>query len=232
MSRIIFDIETVGADFDSLDHSTQQYLLKSAKTDDEEEKVKEGLGLYPCTGQIVSIGMYNPDTGKGAVYFQVPGDPLLPFEEDDIKFESGTESEIISKFWNSIKTHAQFITFNGRGFDCPFIMIRSAVNKIKPSRDLLPNRYYDTHIDLLDRLTFYGATKRFSLDMWCKTFGIKSPKSDHISGETITGNEVKDLFKAGRHIDIAKYCARDIKATSELFLIWDNYIKVGSNQKG
>lgn len=232
MSRIIFDIETVGADFDSLDPSTQQYLLKWAENDDDEEKVKEGLGLYPLTGEIVSIGMLNPDSGKGAVYFQTHGDLLLPFEEDGIRFESGTESEIISKFWSAIKTYDQFITFNGRGFDCPFIMIRSAVNKIKPSRDLLPNRYYDTHIDLLDRLTFYGASKRrFSLDMWCKTFGIKSPKSDNKTSELITGNEVKDLFKAGRHIDIARYCARDIKATSELFQIWENYIKVSSNNK-
>ncbi|MDI6729565.1 MAG: ribonuclease H-like domain-containing protein, partial [Thermodesulfovibrionales bacterium] len=123
----------------------------------------------------------------------------------------------------------QFITFNGRGFDCPFIMIRSAVNKIKPSRDLMPNRYNSAHIDLLDQLTFYGASKRrFSLDMWCKTFNIKSPKSANESGEVITGYEVKDLFKSGRYVDIARYCAGDLRATKELFLIWENYIKVST----
>ena len=71
----------------------------------------------------------------------------------------------------------EIITFNGRGFDCPFILIRSAVHKIKPTKDLMPNRYNGVHIDLLDQLTFYGASRRkFSLDMWCKTFGIKAPK--------------------------------------------------------
>ncbi len=228
MSRVVFDIETVGADFDSLEPSTQEYLLKWAETEEEKTQVKESLAFYPLTGEIVAIGMLNPDSNKGAVYFQTPGDLLLPFEEEGIRFECGTEKEILEKFWNAIKTYDQFVTFNGRTFDCPFIMIRSAVNKIKPARDLMPNRYNGAHIDLMDQLSFYGASKRrFSLDMWCKTFDIKSPKAANESGEKITGSEVKDLFKSKRYVDIARYCAGDIKATSELFSVWENYIKVG-----
>jgi DNA polymerase elongation subunit (family B) len=225
MKRIIFDIETVGMDFDSLDQSTQDYLLRWAETEEEEERVKESLSFYPLTGEIIAIGMLNPDTNKGFVYFH-SGDMLLPFEEDGIRYECATEREMLEKFWNTIKAYDQFITFNGRGFDCPFVMIRSAVNKIKPARDLMPNRYNGTHIDLLDQLTFYGASKRrFSLDMWCKTFNIKSPKSANESGEIITGYEVKELFKSGRFVDIARYCAGDLKATRELLLVWENYIK-------
>lgn len=224
MGRIIFDIETVGADFNALHPSTQQYLLRWTETEEDEEKVKESLSFYPLTGEIVAIGMLNPDSNKGAVYFQAQGEMLLSFEENEIRYECGTEAEIIQKFWNAVKTYDQFITFNGRGFDCPFIMIRSAANGIKPTRDLMPNRYNSTHIDLLDRLTFYGASKRrFSLDIWCRTFGIKSPKT-----EGITGYEVKDLYKSGRYVDIAKYCAGDLVATKELLLIWENYI----NYKG
>jgi predicted PolB exonuclease-like 3'-5' exonuclease len=224
MSRIIFDIETVGADFDTLEPSTQEYLLKWAETEEDAEKVKESLSFYPLTGEIVAIGMLNPDSNKGAVYFQTQGEMLLPFEEDGIRFECGTEKEILEKFWNAIKSYSQFITFNGRGFDCPFIMIRSAVNRIKPVRDLMPNRYNGLHIDLLDQLTFYGASKRrFNLDMWCRTFGIKSPKA-----KGITGYDIKDIYKSGRYIDIARYCAGDLIATKELLLIWENYI----NYKG
>ncbi len=221
MSRIIFDIETVGVDFDSLEPSTQEYLLKYAETDEDEVKVRESLSFYPLTGEVAAIGMLNPDSNKGAVFFQTPGDLLLPFEDDGIRFECGTEKEILEKFWSTIKTYDSFITFNGRGFDCPFLMIRSAVNGVKPTRDLMPNRYNGAHIDLLDQLTFYGAAKRrFSLDMWCKTFNIKSPKA-----EGITGYEVAALFKAKRYVDIARYCAGDIRATKELFLIWENRIK-------
>jgi DNA polymerase elongation subunit (family B) len=221
MPRIIFDIETVGRDFESLDRTTQEYLLRYAETENEKEEVKDSLSFYPLTAEIVTIGMLDPETLKGFVFFQTSGDPLLPFEEDNIRFETGSEKEIIEKFWNVIRSCRQFITFNGRSFDCPFILVRSAFHKIKPKKDLMPNRYGDGHIDLLDQLSFYGASRRkFSLDMWCRTFGIKSPKEGGI-----TGYEVKDLFKTGRYIDIAKYCAGDLKATMELLDYWENYIK-------
>lgn len=221
MSRVIFDIETVGKDFDALDPATRDYLLKWAETEEEKARVKESLSFYPLTGQIITIGMFNPDTERGAVFFQTTGERLLPFEEDGIRYECGSEAEIIEKFWAAVKAYDQFITFNGRVFDCPFILVRSAVHRIRPSRDLMPNRYNGAHIDLLDQLTFYGASKRrFSLDMWCKTFDIKSPKAGGI-----TGYEVKDLFLSGRHLDIARYCAGDLRATRELLLVWERYLR-------
>ena len=227
MSRIIFDIETAGKDFDDLEPAVQEYLLRWADTEDEKKEVKDSLSFYPLTAEIVTIGMYDPDNNKGVVFFQNNADPLLPFEEKDMRYETGTEQEIIRKFWDTIKGYKQFITFNGRGFDCPFILVRSAVHKIRPARDLMPNRYGDTHIDLFDQLSFFGATRRkFSLDMWCRTFGIKSPKS-----EGITGYEVKDLYQAGRYLDIARYCAGDLKATAELLAVWDNYLRISVLKK-
>ncbi len=221
MSRIIFDIETLGKDFEALDKPTQEYLLKYAGTEDEKEEIKDRLSFYPLTGEIIAIGLLDPDIQKGKIFFQNAGDPLLPFEEDGVLYETGTEKEILDKFWTVIKGSKQFITFNGRGFDCPFILIRSAVHKIKPRRDLMPNRYSDIHIDLLDQLTFYGAVRRrFSLDMWCRAFGIKSPKEDGI-----TGYEIKDLFKSGRYLDIARYCVGDLRATCELLYYWENFIR-------
>ncbi len=221
MSRIIFDIETAGRDFDSLEKPVQDYLLRWAETDDQRKEIEEGLSLYPLTGEIIAIGMLNPDSRKGAVYFRNTGEPLLPFEEEGIRYETGTEEDLLVKFWDAVKSYDQFITFNGRGFDCPFIMVRSAVHKIRPKRDLMPNRYGDAHIDLFDQLTFFGASRRrFSLDMWCRTFGIKSPKEDGI-----TGHQVGELFHAGRHADIARYCAGDLRATGELLAVWETYLK-------
>jgi hypothetical protein len=226
MARIVFDIETAGFDFEALEGPVQDYLLKWAETEDEKNEVRDSLSFYPLTGEIVSIGMLNPDTGKGAVFFQNNSGPFLAFEEDGLRYEAGNEQEIIQKFWDTVKSYSQFITFNGRSFDCPFILVRSAVHKIKPSRDLLPNRYGDTHIDLMDQLNFYGAVRRkFSLDMWCRTFDIKSPKEGGI-----TGYDVKNLYRSGRGLDIAKYCAGDLKATAELLSIWENYLRF-SNHK-
>jgi 3'-5' exonuclease len=227
MSRIIFDIETVGKDFECLDTPVREYMLKWAESEDEEKQVRESLSFYPLTGEIITIGMLNPDSGKGAVFFRTEGEELQPFEEEGIRYEPGTEREIITRFWETIKSYDQFVTFNGRCFDCPFILVRSAVHKLKPSRELLPNRYCDTHIDLFDQLSFYGVSRRkFSLDMWCRTFDIKSPKEDGI-----TGYQVNELFKAGRHADIARYCAGDLKATKELLSVWENFMKFNNKSK-
>ncbi|MCG6553376.1 MAG: ribonuclease H-like domain-containing protein [Candidatus Magnetominusculus sp. LBB02] len=232
MSRVIFDIETAGADLESFDPEVQAYLLKLAKTEEEVQLVRESLSFYPNTAEIVAIGMLNPDTEKGVVYYQSPaaddaatntdGEPAPePVEENGITYRPGTEKDIIEGFWAVISKYDKFVTFNGRGFDCPFIMVRSAVHDVKPTRDLMPNRFGNEHIDLLDKLTFYGAARRrFSMDMWCRTFGIKSPKS-----EGVTGYDVKDMFKEGRHKEIAVYCAGDLWATRELLFKWEGYIK-------
>lgn len=221
MSRIIIDIETVGKDFESLDRPIQEYLLRYAESEDEKDEIKDRLSFYPLTAEIVTIGLLDPDKNKGFAFYQTKGEPLLPFEEDSVQYETGTEKEILEKFWHLITSYNQIITFNGRGFDCPFILIRSAIHKIKPKKELIPNRYSDSHIDLLDQLTFFGVSRRkFSLDMWCRAFGIKSPKEDGI-----TGYEIKDLFKKGRFLDIARYCVGDLKATAQLLSIWENYIK-------
>jgi DNA polymerase elongation subunit (family B) len=227
MTRIIFDIETAGKDLDALDKPVQEYLLRNAASQDEQKEVEDSLSFYPLTAEIITIGMFDPDKQNGRIFFQNNSDPTLPFEEDGFTFETGTEKEIIQKFWDTLKQFNQFITFNGRSFDCPFILIRSALHHIQPKKELLPYRYGDAHIDLLDQLTFYGAfRRRFSLDMWCRTFDIKSPKE-----EGITGYQVKGLYKAGRYLEIARYCAGDLKATAQLFSIWEKYIKFPNKPK-
>ncbi|MGE5894365.1 MAG: ribonuclease H-like domain-containing protein [bacterium] len=220
-SRVIFDIETVGRDFDSLDQETQQYFLKSAETEEEEQEIRDSLSLYPQTSAIIAIGLYNPDTQKGVVHYQAPEATPEPFEEEGIQYRAGDERAILQSFWEVIPLYREFVTFNGRTFDCPFILIRSAVHRIRPKRDLMPNRYNGPHIDLMDQLSFFGATRRrFSLDIWCRTFGIRSPKEDGIKGQ-----DVRRLFAEKRYLDIARYCARDIRATAELLTCWEGYIK-------
>ncbi len=221
MSRIVFDIETFGQDFDSLDEKSQEYFLRFAKTDQDIEDAKNSLSFYPVTAQIVTIGMLDVDSNKSFVFYQNEGAPEK-IQEDNVTYISGNEKEILEHFWQLIDKASVFVTFNGRAFDCPFIMIRSAVNSVKATKNLVPYRYgKGPHVDLMDQLTFYDAMRRkFSLDMWCKAFGIKSPKE-----EGVTGLQVKDLFKEGKHMDIAQYCARDLLATKELYIYWDKYIK-------
>lgn len=221
--KIVFDIETIGVDFNALDKDTQNYLFKSAITPEEQEKVKAQLNFWPLTAQVAAIAMLNPDTGKGAVYFQSGGKKLDIFEEEGIEYVSGSEEEALKNFWHAAAAYDQFITFNGRSFDAPFLITRSAINKIVPTKNLMPYRYgTDVHIDLMDQLTFYRATSRaFSLDFYAKSFGIKSPK-----GEGVDGSKVGELYKNGEYARIARYCMGDARATAQLYEVWQKYFNI------
>ena len=237
MSKIVFDIETVGVDFESLGQDEQEYILKYAEDEKKTKEEKKKVSLWPFTGQIAAICLLNPETEKGKVYFQAPaqscaerssgseqapGEKIKPFIEDGIEYEAMSEKEILEKFWQDIKNYQQFITFNGRKFDCPYLMLRSAILRIKPTRNLMPYRYSDEqHIDLIDQLTFYDAFRRFSLDFYAKHLGLKNSKTEGMSGE-----KIQQYFKDGKYLEIARYCAVDVKVTAELFKIWQKYIKI------
>lgn len=222
MKKVILDIETAGCDFDSLDEIAKEFFLKYAESQEKEAEIKESMSFYPHTAQVVAIGLQDADTDSSFVLFQAPGQAVKKEKESDTEFiQVSDEKALLELFWSMLKDYNQIVTFNGRGFDAPFLMLRSAINKIKPTKNLMPNRYSsDMHIDLLDRLTFFGSMrKRFNLHLWCKAFGIDSPKE----GE-VTGYQVKDLFNQGKYIEIARYCLLDIKATKALYLYWEKYL--------
>lgn len=229
--RLVFDIETAGVNFETLDPVSQHYMLQYAENDDEKQDIKERLGFYPLTGSVVAIGVINPDSGQGAVFAQRPSqspDVQYPSElEEGIALRVGDEQQLLQWFWEAAQQYDHFISFNGRSFDVPFLVTRSAIHSIRPTKDLMSNRYLSsqkygaTHIDLLDQLTFYGAFRRkFNLHMWCKAFGIDSPKE-----EGVTGDDVTALFNSGNIIDIARYNVRDIRSTAELYKRWDQYMR-------
>lgn len=235
MSKLIFDIETVGEDFDKLDKTTQEVLTKWIKKESANETeykealkdLKQGLGFSPLTGEIVAIGVLDYEKDKGAVYFQAPESKLKETEENGIKFKPMTEKEMLQNFWNGAKNYQEFVSFNGRGFDVPFLMVRSAIHNIRPSKDLMHGRYLyqqlndAKHIDLLDQLTFYGSVrKKGGLHLWARAFGIESPKA-----QGVTGDDVGKLFKEKKFLEIAKYNVGDLIATKKLFEYWEKYFK-------
>lgn len=231
---LVFDIETVVEAWDALDLTTQHnlswYLRESSHTDEEYEyemkELKEGMGLSPLTGFIVAIGVYDTEREKGAVYFSAPGAKLKASEEDGIKYEPMGEKEMLEQFWKVAAVCNEFVSFNGRGFDAPFLAIRSMVHHVVPTRDLLSNRYLSlqrgcAHIDLMDQLTFYGAARfRKSLHLFCRALGIESPKA----GGT-TGDDVATLYAEKKYQDIARYNAGDLFATAALYKRWQTTLR-------
>lgn len=232
--KLVFDIETIGEDFDQLDRATQENLTRWIKKDSDDEAeyqlalqdLKSGLGFSPLTGEIVAIGLLDYHKNEGAVYYQAPGQKNEELKEGGISFKQMTEEEMLRKFWELAARYQVFITFNGRAFDVPFLMIRSAVRGIRPTKDLMRGRYlYQNnpealHIDLAEQLSFYGATRRKgSLHLWSRAFAIPSPKSGGV-----TGDDVGPLFKKKKFLEIAKYNVGDIRATRELYTKWEQYL--------
>lgn len=230
MNQLVFDIETAGEEFSSLDTVSQNLLEKRFKrkvqSKEELEEEKEKLSFFAPTNQIVAIAMLNPETKNGMVYFQ--NKEKISLKEEGVEYLSfPNEKELLLNFWEIVKPYQQFITFNGYNFDVPILMLRSAMNEIRPSKNLMTSRYLDRqpynlqHIDLADQLSFYGAKNDYlGLHFWTRAFGIDSPKE----GE-LTGDKVAQYFREGKTLEIAKYCLKDVIATTSLFEKWEKYLK-------
>lgn len=217
MKKLVIDIETVGIPWEEHDPYVREYLMKGLTEEGAEETRRAG-GLSPFRGKIVAIGVIRTDDGRSCALYEVPGQTDLRVEKAGARtYISGTEKQILEKFWEWFDNDSRFISFNGRQFDGPFLMIRSAVNGVQPRRDLVGYRYQmHPNCDLREALNFYGTTNnrqfKFNLDLACKTFGIPTSK-----GEGVDGRSVESWYRAGRHREIADYCLEDVRATWELY---------------
>ena len=230
MATLVFDIETSAQPLDNFDAAQQEYLFRETeKLDDalakqaKKEEITRFMSLWPFTSQVVCIAMLNAETGRGQSIF-IAEDYEDADEAGPVEFVPvADETELLTAFWDVAKHYDNVVTFNGRGFDVPFIYLRSALLNVPISRkDWLGYRFQtEPHCDLAEQLTFYnvsgrdGAARRFTMDFYCKAFGIESPKS-----QGVTGADVNTLMAEGRYRDIAEYCLRDVKATVLLYHIW------------
>jgi hypothetical protein len=214
-ATVAFDIEVVGNDWNELDDATRGYLLERARDDEERKKVPGRLALIPGCGRVIAIGLWNLDEQRGAVLCEGEGGQWLPWPErsDGAFLFRGSERELLAAFWQRVKGYGRLVSFNGRGYDGPVLMIRSAMLGVAPSRYLAGKPWeVANHCDLMDVLTFQGALReRYSLEYWCRRFGVESPKS------TLDGSQVDRAYKDGQIERIADYCLRDCRATGELY---------------
>jgi DNA polymerase elongation subunit (family B) len=232
MARLVFDIETTALPVEMFDEAQQEYLFREANRQPEGEprdlkhaEILTQFNLWPFTARVICIAMLNADSSRGQVLFVADDfEPDASDEANPVQFvPCMDETELLTAFWDVAKRYEQVVTFNGRGFDVPFIYLRSAILNVPISRkDWLGYRYaVDPHCDLAEQLTFYsvsgrdGAARRFNLDFYCKAFGIESPKAQGVSGV-----DMNQMVAEGRFREIAEYCLRDVKATVLLYNIW------------
>lgn len=212
---LVFDIETLGKKFEDLDEVEQDYLLNNLESaEQDKEKAKTKTALYSIFGVVCAIGGYDVNNKKGFV-LSLSTKEITP-EKDNFTYETfKTEKELLERFWKVTDNYEQFVTYNGDNFDFPYLMIRSGINRVKMPFEI--KRWgSEKFIDLQVKIK---QNRGFKLEILCKAFGIENPKA-----EGIHGDQVSELYNAGEFNKIADYVARDATATTELYLIWKNYM--------
>ena len=215
MASVVFDIETVGIEWETLDDAQRTYLAK---------ELPNGRGAAEASGDPLALAAHRdasscsrwsiPTAAAARVWYEKNDGRVEEKSSDGLfTFVGDTEPMFLAEFWKAIARFHRFVTFNGRSFDGPFLMLRSAALGIPVSKNLVGYRYaLKPHTDLLDVISFFGAARKWNLDFACKAFGIESPKEHGMDGFS-----VGPYYRAGRLREIALYCRRDVEATARLF---------------
>ena len=140
-----------------------------------------------------------------------------------------SEKEILAKFFrafNDTETLPQLISWNGSGFDIPVLIYRAMQydlsapwlfeegERIKNMRfDNYVNRFHTRHLDLMDRFSQYGASRREAMDIVASLYGLP--------GKTeVDGSMVGALVSSGDWQTLSIYCESDVMNTWLIYLRW------------
>jgi len=123
--------------------------------------------------------------------------------------------QIVEKFWSGLGRYprAKLVTYNGRSFDMPLLEM-AAFRYGCSGRDYFQNcrNRFNGPIDLFDWLSNYGAARMHGgLNLLSKILG-QPGKMD------ISGDQVYELYRAGRLQEINDYCLFDTLDTYFVFL--------------
>ena len=140
-----------------------------------------------------------------------------------------SEKDILSKFFRAfsdLEKLPQLISWNGSGFDIPVLIYRAMQydlaapwlfeegERIKNMRfDNYVNRFHTRHLDLMDRFSQYGASRREAMDVVASLYGLPG-KTD------VDGSMVGDLVSNGDWQTLSIYCESDVMNTWLIYLRW------------
>lgn len=140
-----------------------------------------------------------------------------------------SEKDMLAKFFRAfsdLETLPQLISWNGSGFDIPVLIYRAMQydlsapwlfeegERIKNMRfDNYVNRFHTRHLDLMDRFSQYGASRREAMDIVASLYGLPG-KTD------VDGSMVGALVSSGDWQTLSIYCESDVMNTWLIYLRW------------
>ena len=146
---------------------------------------------------------------------------------DEIGIEA-EERKLLSAFGAAMaeSNAVHMVTWNGRTFDLPVIVMRSFRHRIPcawyyDSRDVRYRYSVEGHCDLMDFLSDYGASRPMKLHDAARLWGL--PGKTDMHGSQISGiyeSTVRDplLNMGAAQASVARYCLQDSIQTALLFI--------------
>lgn len=210
---MVFDVETVP----DADAGRRQLNLDPSVPDSEvrslmiQHRIQETGGssfMKPAFHQVVAIAAALIDDNGSLRRLTALGDL------------HASEKELVSEFFRVIAdARPRLVGWNTGGFDLPTLILRGMRHGVtarafyqvgEPYHGYRKRFDEESHIDLMDVLSGYGATARLSLDEMASVLKVPG-KLD------VTGNDVLSLHEEGKIKDIRAYCELDVLTTSLIF---------------
>ncbi len=196
MIKLFFDIETIPSAEEHREIHIEIIKKLGSKKDKTVEEIYTETSFEGTFGRICCIGIIK-EGDNGIIQKEV---------------FSGTEKEILTKFWKAAAGVHRFIGHNIWSFDLPFIYKRSIINGVKPRNDISFARYRNIPIyDTLAEWELWGYGKAQKLDTLAKVFELSTSKDE------MDGSMVWDYFQKGKIEEIKKYCMKDVVLTRQVY---------------
>lgn len=170
--------------------------------------IEEGASLKPGCQQIVAIAAAWIDDNGALRRLKALG----TVDSD--------EATLVRQFFELVSTHhPRLVGWNSGGFDLPVLVYRALVHQIAAPKFYTWGEPYQgyrkrfdetAHIDLMDVLSFYGASARMKLDEMARILDIPG-KLD------MDGSQVAAYAASGQQEAIRRYCESDVLTTSLIF---------------
>ena len=202
--------------------------------------VRKSFGLEGTDAKVSEQAFILQEEKSGSSFLPLPFHQVVAISAvmtDDFgafqkvsSIDGENESAMIKSFLNFIDKHnPKLVSFNGRSFDIPMLMIRAmkynlschaffeVENKMlnKSKWDNYRYRFsHKFHVDLMDHISEFGAARGLNLNTLCTMMGIPG-KFD------VSGDQVHKLFYDKKITEIKEYCESDVLNTYWLYLKYE-----------
>lgn len=184
---LFFDIETVPTEH-GFTHG------KPRGAEESEDQYIKRLSLSAITARVLCLGF-----------------ALEPPADAPADVLSGAEAAILKDFWALVERADVLVGHNVLDFDLKFLVQRSTIHRIKPSREIPFARFRNAPVfDTMHEWTRWGR-EGVSLEALALVLGQASPK------DGMDGSKVYPAFLAGRLDEIYAYCRGDVETVRRVY---------------